>query len=62
MQVTSVGRVRSQVGITTRNRDQASQAQNNKVGRGSPPPGPGTFGPQPQSNWSHKPGSVIHGR
>ncbi|MFI1259132.1 hypothetical protein ACH4U6_36080 [Streptomyces netropsis] len=48
MQVTRVGKVRSQVGITTRNRDQASHAQNSNVALGSPPSGPGTFGPQPQ--------------
>jgi hypothetical protein len=47
--------VRSQVGMTTRKRLQASQAQNRSVGR------PSTRGPWPQSNWSHMPGSVIQG-
>ena len=42
--------------MTTRNRLQASQAQNRSVGR------PSITGPLPQSNWSHMPGSVIHGR
>ena len=59
--VNSVPSLRSQVGITTRNRDQASQAQNSNVGRGRPS-GPNTIGPAPQSNCNHKPGSVIHGR
>jgi hypothetical protein len=54
---------RSQVGITTRNRDQASHAQNSSVARITPgAAGSGTFGPHPQSNCSHNPGSVIHGR
>ncbi len=47
------GRVRSQTGITTRKRDHAGHAghaQNNGVSRSLPPPGPGTFGPHPQSN------------
>ena len=48
--------MRSQVGRTTRNLDQASQAQNNKVGR------PAILGPSPQSNCSHNPGSGNHGR
>src|SRR4051794_29122593 len=62
-QATSVGRVRSQVGITTRNLDHANHAQNNSVARITPGfVGSGTFGPQPQSNCSHRPGSVIHGR
>jgi hypothetical protein len=63
---TSVGSDRSHVGITTRNRDHASHAQNSNVARISPDPGAavgsGTFGPHPQSNCSHRPGSVIHGR
>ena len=53
--------MRSQVGITTRNRDQASHRQNSSVARGGPPAN-GTIGPTPQSNWHHIPGSVIHGR
>ena len=57
----SVGRVRSQVGITTRNLLQASHAQNSSVPR-SAPSAPGTRGPYPQSNCSHRPGSLIHGR
>jgi len=60
-QATSVGNVRSQVGITTRNLDQASHAQNSSVTR-STPSGPGTLGPVPQSHCSHSPGSLIHGR
>lgn len=43
------------VGITTRNRDQASHAQNNCVLR------PATRGPSPQSNCTHSPGSATHG-
>ena len=31
------------------------------MGRGRPS-GPNTIGPRPQSNWSHRPGSVIQGR
>jgi hypothetical protein len=46
----------SHTGITTRNRDQASHAQNNCVLR------PSMRGPSPQSNCSHRPGSAIHGR
>ena len=56
-----VGRVRSQVAMTTRNRDHANHRQNNNVERGAPP-AHGTAGPTPQSNWHHMPGSVIHGR
>src|SRR5439155_10808355 len=52
----SVPRLWSQVGITTRNRDQASHAQNRLVLR------PFTRGPSPQSNCSHSPGSGTHGR
>lgn len=55
---TGVGKVRSQVGITTRNRDHASHKQNNNVARGGPPAHE-TAGPTPQSNWHHIPGSVI---
>ncbi len=51
----TVGIVRSQVGITTRNLDQASQAHQRSVSR------PPIRGPLPQSNWSHMPGSGIHG-
>ena len=59
-----MGSVRSHVGITTRNRDHASHAQNNSVCRGarSARVGSGTCGPHPQSNCNHNPGSVIHGR
>ena len=39
-----VPRVRSHVGMTTRNRDHASHAQNSSVRRGVPS-GPGTIGP-----------------
>ncbi len=53
--------MRSQVGMTTRNRDHASHRQNNSVVRGGPP-AHGAAGPIPQSNWHHTPGSVIHGR
>jgi hypothetical protein len=52
----TVGRVLSQVGITTRNRDHANHAQNRFVGR------PSMRGPVPQSHWAHIPGSGIHGR
>ncbi len=55
-QPSSVGSVRSQVGTTTRNRDQANHAQNSSVLR------PAIFGPSPQSNCSHSPGSGTHGR
>ena len=55
-QHSTVPKVRSQVGITIRNRDHASHAQNNTVGT------PRTSGPVPQSNCNHMPGSVIHGR
>ncbi len=47
---------RSQTGITTRNRDQASHAQNSCVFR------PVISGPPPQSHCSHIPGSGTHGR
>ena len=60
-QVRAVPSLWSQVGITTRNRDQASHAQNSDVARGRPS-GPNTTGPAPQSNCNHNPGSVIHGR
>lgn len=56
-----VGGVWSQTGITARKRDH-SHAQNNGVSRSLPPPGPGTFGPHPQSNCNQRPGSAIHGR
>ena len=52
----TVGRVRSHVGITTRNRDHANHAQNSNVAL------PPMVGPVPQSNCSHMPGSTIHGR
>ena len=55
-QASSDPSVRSQVGMTTRKRLHASQAQNRRVGR------PPIIGPAPQSNWSHMPGSVTHGR
>ena len=48
-QASNVGRVRSQAGITTRNRDQASHRQNSSVARAAPP-AHGTIGPSPQSN------------
>jgi len=48
--------LRSQVGSTTRYRDQASQAQNSDVGRRF------TRGPSAQSNCSHFPGSGSQGR
>lgn len=51
-QPSKLGRVRSQVGSTTRNRDYASQAQNNNVAR------PPNMGRWPQSNCSHSPGSA----
>jgi hypothetical protein len=60
-QVSTVPSLRSQLGSTTRNLDHANQAQNSNVGRGRPS-GPNTTGPVPQSNCSHNPGSVIHGR
>ena len=56
MQATVVARVRSQVGITTRNRLQATQAQNRQLGR------PQTSGPLAQSYCAHIPGSGTHGR
>jgi len=55
-QAINVGSVRSQQAITTRNRDQASQAQNSDVAR------PAIVGPAPQSNCNQPPGSGIHGR
>lgn len=55
-QATSVPSVQSQTGITTRNRDQDSHAQNSQVRR------PAMRGPSPQSNWSQRAGSGIHGR
>ncbi|MFF3128734.1 hypothetical protein ACFVRD_42270 [Streptomyces sp. NPDC057908] len=55
-QATRVPRVQSQTGITTRNRDQDSHAQNSQVRR------PPIFGPSPQSNCRQRPGSGIHGR
>lgn len=55
-QAMTVGIVRSKVGMTTRNLDQASQAHQRRVSR------PAILGPLPQSNWSHIPGSGIHGR
>lgn len=56
IQDTRVPNVWSGVGLTTRNRDQDNQAQNSCVRR------PPTFGPSPQSNWHHMPGSGTHGR
>ena len=56
MHATTVGSVLSQVGITTRKRLQASQAHQSIASR------PPILGPWPQSNWSHIPGSGIHGR
>jgi hypothetical protein len=55
-QATTVGRVRSSVGMITRNRLQASQAHHRQVLC------PSTIGPSPQSHWNHMPGSGIHGR
>ena len=55
-QAITVGRVRSQVAITTRNLDHASHAQNRFVLR------PEMTGPAPQSHCAHMPGSGIHGR
>jgi len=52
--------VRSQTGSTTRNRDQASHAQNSNVSRWLLPAP--IRGPAPQSNCSHRPGSGTHGR
>jgi len=56
MQARAVPRVRSHVGITTRKRLHASQAQNRHV------PRPSMSGPLPQSNWAHIPGSGTQGR
>ncbi len=55
-QAMTVGIVRSQVGMTTRNLDQASQAHHSSV------PRPSIVGPSAQSHWNHIPGSGIHGR
>ena len=55
-QATTVGSVRSQVGITTRNLDHANHAQKRFVAR------PSMSGPVPQSHWAHIPGSGIQGR
>lgn len=52
----SVPTVESHTGITTRNRDHASQAQNSQVLR------PAISGPLPQSTCSQSPGSGTHGR
>ena len=51
-----MGRVRSQVGITTRCRLHANHAQNKFTDR------PPILGPAPQSHWAHIPGSTIQGR
>ena len=51
-----VGKARSRVGITTRNRLQATQAQNRQVVR------PQTSGPLAQSYCAHIPGSGAQGR
>jgi hypothetical protein len=56
MQATTVGRVLSRMGSTTRNRDHANQAQNNTALT------PATAGPSPKSHWNHRPGSGTHGR
>lgn len=52
----TVGRVLSQIGITTRNLDQASQAHHSVVFR------PPITGPSPKSYCSQSPGSVTQGR
>ena len=52
----AVGNVLSHAAYTTRNLDQASQAQNRYVCR------PAILGPWPQSHWAHIPGSTTHGR
>src|SRR5687767_3191062 len=52
-QDTTLGNVLSNVGITTRNLDQASHAHHNDVRR------PPIRGPSPQSNCSHSPGSGV---
>ncbi len=52
----TLGRVLSRIGITTRNRLNASQATNSTVF--TPP----TTGPSPKSYCNHSPGSVTHGR
>jgi hypothetical protein len=56
MQNSALGSVLSYVGMTTRYRLQASQAENRYVSR------PSTFGSFPQSYWTHIPGSEIQGR
>jgi hypothetical protein len=56
MAATTVGRVRSRMGSTTRNRLQANQAQNSRVAL------PSTTGPAPKSHWNHSPGSGTQGR
>jgi hypothetical protein len=55
-QPSTLGRVRSQAGRTTRYRDQASHAHHSHTCRRS------TRGPVPQSSCSHKPGSGTQGR
>lgn len=55
-QATSVPNVQSQTGITTRNHDHDSHAQNSQVRR------PPMRAPSPQSNCSQRPGSGTHGR
>ena len=52
----TLGIVLSRSASTTRNRDQASHAQNSTVFT------PSTTGPSPKSYCSHIPGSVTHGR
>ncbi len=56
MQASTVGRALSRMGSTTRNRLQASQAQNSQVAA------PSITGPAPKSHWNHRPGSGTHGR
>ncbi len=55
-QAMTVGIVRSQVGMITRNLDQASHAHHSRV------PRPSIVGPSAQSHWNHIPGSGIQGR
>ena len=55
-QPTTVGMPPSQIGITTRNLVQASQAHQ------AAPAAPPILGPLPQSDWNHIPGSEIQGR
>jgi hypothetical protein len=52
----TLGIVLSRSASTTRNRDQASHAQNSTVFT------PSMTGPSPKSYCSHIPGSVTHGR